>query len=327
MGIVEYWEENVEDIDRTLKEMAGKLYHSGLMLYQLEGGKRLRPTVCLLVFDALGGGDREKALRYGCAIEMMHCATLTHDDFLDAHETRRGRTPLHKKLDPRRAVLLADMLLVSAVRYVSARDGSMKALSEAIYNVCRGVLSEPSYLGAFLRDLYRGRVPEHFYEFLIRLKTAELFATACKLGAIVASAEPRLVEDAYRYGVNCGEAYQVADDLVDLIKVVRGDLKPDRYVKLGLAPFVAYFSPSTSQVKYFIANPYDRRMRYKYMKEAALKAIGERLDRARTRLSRFPENRYTRILRETPEYLIGRMLSEVGWRWKRGGGGRSPEAP
>jgi len=318
MGIVEYWRRNVGDIDATLLEMAGKLHYSSFMVYQLEGGKRLRPTVCLLVFDALQGRDRERALRYGCAVELMHCATLTHDDFIDAHETRRGKTPLWRKLDPRRAVLMADMMLTSAIRLVRDEDGSMRALGDAIYNVCKGVLSEPASLQHFLRDLYARRVPRDFYEVLIRFKTAELFAVACKLGAIAALAPSEVVEDAYRYGVACGEAYQIADDLVDLVKVRRGEVKLTKFVKLGLVPFVGYFAASARQVKWFVHSPRSPRLKYREMEEAALEAIASRLDEARRRLSGFPQNKYTRILGETPEYLISRMLAEIGWSWEHG---------
>ncbi|MFQ6085665.1 MAG: polyprenyl synthetase family protein, partial [Candidatus Bathyarchaeia archaeon] len=205
-------------IDARLDKDADLIHFSDFMRYMIKGGKRLRGTLCLLISQALGG-DSEESLPYACAIEMVHAATLAHDDFIDGHGTRRGRIPLYRVLDPRRAVLLADMLLSTSAHRVASlgsTDG-YQTLTKAIYEVSRGVFYEPLNPVPFIREIRSGKIEKRLYRVLIRLKTAELFGAACKLGAIAAGADVSDRLRAYSYGIAVGEAFQVADDLVDIL--------------------------------------------------------------------------------------------------------------
>lgn len=306
-------------IDRRVSELASNLHFSEWMVKQVEGGKRLRALLCLLTCEALGG-KIEDALDYAAAIEMVHCATLTHDDFIDGHRSRRGSEPLYMVLGPRRAVLLGDMLMAAAIRYVRAEDGSKDALAEAIYNVSRGVLMEPLNPVKFLESLRRGEVVHDSYLVLIKLKTAVLFATACKLGAI--AARSKLKDDAYAYGMSCGEAFQAADDLVDVVKFARDGLV-DLGTVVTLAPFAAYFlgvreaaALTLRAVKGLRSGKLELPPEYAALVEKAkveaLKFVRSRVREATKFLSRFPDNEFTAMLREFPSYAVSRMLEEAG---------------
>jgi len=177
-----YWLKARSLLDERLLDWidSANLPHSDLLKSFLAGGKRLRPTFLLLTCEVLGG-DVEEAVDYACALEALHAATLIHDDFLDGHESRRGEEPIWRRLDPRRAILLGDMLLSLAQMRVSSkgRDG-YSILAKAVYEVARGAFSEPLNPLTPLRDLRQGMFPQGAYLTIIRLKTAELFGTAGK---------------------------------------------------------------------------------------------------------------------------------------------------
>lgn len=323
MGLPEYLERVRPLVDRRVAELAGSLHFSEWMVRQVKGGKRLRALLCLLTCEALGG-RLEDALDYAAAVEMVHCATLTHDDFIDGHTSRRGSKPLYLIVGPRKAVLLGDMLMATAIKYVRAEDGSKDALAQAIYDVSRGVLMEPLNPVKFLKSLQRGEAVRDAYPVLIKLKTAALFATACKLGALAASSD--LADDAYAYGMSCGVAFQAADDLVDVVKFAHNGL-----VDLGtvttLAPFAACFlgvkEAAALTMKALrglrsgrVELPADYVALVDKACERAMDFVEKRMAEAAKFLSRFPENEYTSLLREFPSFAVRKMLEEGGLAWR-----------
>ncbi|MEM3833704.1 MAG: polyprenyl synthetase family protein [Thermoprotei archaeon] len=317
MNITEYFESVRLLLDKRIREIAETLHFSKLMLRQIEGGKRLRGTLTLLTCETLGG-DIKKALDYAAAVEIVHAATLTHDDYIDRHKIRRGLKPLYTILDPRRAVLIGDMLMAAAIKYVSAEDGSKDALSDAIYDISRGAFLEPLNPIVFLKSLMSGKVLQESYLVIIKLKTAVLFATASKLGAIAAKSSMK--EEAYKYGMAVGEAFQVADDLSDITKIIRNE-EVDLGTLITLGPLVTYFVGIKETVP-LIMNGFiklrDKNYRFqpeiiKILEQAqknALQFINDRLKIAKKNLDNFPENNYTNLLREYPNYAIEKMLEE-----------------
>ncbi|MGC9164840.1 MAG: polyprenyl synthetase family protein [Thermoprotei archaeon] len=317
MNIAEYLENVRPLLDKRIREIAETLHFSRLMLRQVEGGKRLRGTLTLLTCEALGG-DVKKALDYAAAVEIVHAATLTHDDYIDRHKMRRGLKPLYAILDPRRAVLIGDMLMAAAIKYVNAEDGSKDALSDAIYDISRGAFLEPLNPTVFLRSLMSGKVLQESYLMIIKLKTAVLFATASKLGAIAAKSS--IKEEAYRYGMAVGEAFQVADDLSDITKIIK-DEEIDLGALITLGPLMAYFVGIKETIPLIMSGLiklHDNTYRFppetiKILKQAqtnALQFINDRLKIAKENLDSFPENDYTNLLKEYPDYAVGRMLEE-----------------
>ncbi len=317
MNITEYLENVRPLLDKRIREIAKTLHFSRLMLRQVEGGKRLRGTLTLLTCEALGG-DIKKALDYAAAVEIVHAATLTHDDYIDKHKMRRGLKPLYAILDPRRAVLIGDMLMAAAIKYVNAEDGSKDALSDAIYDISRGAFLEPLNPTVFLRSLMSGKELQESYLMIIKLKTAVLFATASKLGAIAAKSSMK--EEAYRYGMAVGEAFQVADDLSDITKIIKNE-EIDLGTLITLGPLIAYFVGIKETIPLIMSGLiklHDNTYRFppetiKILKQAqtnALQFINDRLKIAKENLNSFPENDYTNLLKEYPDYAVGRMLEE-----------------
>ncbi|RLG53302.1 MAG: hypothetical protein DRN96_00210 [Thermoproteota archaeon] len=333
MDIESYARETRPLIDLKLAEMARRLHFSRHMLFQLTGGKRLRAVLCLLTCEALGG-RREDALEYAAAIEMIHAGTLTHDDYVDRHKVRRGKLPLYAVIGPRKAVLLADLLMSAAIKLTKSEDGSKDALSEAVYNVARGAVMEPLGFKDIASSLIYGSIQEELYESIVKLKAGELFATACKLGAIAAKAPSELRERAYVYGLLCGMAFQVADDLVDLSKLLQnGAAEAD--LMTSIFPMVAFFSGREAAIELFrklvlargpggvfmLIPGYGAALRAavirrerKFLKRVARSAfryVCEKCRLAREAISVFPESRYRRVLEEFPEYAVRKMLREA----------------
>ena len=173
-----------------------------LYRYVVEGGKRLRPTLTLLVSEALGG-DQGVALDLACSAELTHCASLCLDDILDEHGERRGKAALHLAEDLRRAVTTG-FTLPSIALNLAARHGAACAqtLSEAWVSMCLGVYLEETP-EAVSWDAYRRN---------IELKTGRLFAAASAFGALASRHDP---ESFRRFGLHLGNAYQMADDIQD----------------------------------------------------------------------------------------------------------------
>jgi geranylgeranyl pyrophosphate synthase len=306
-----YWRYAKDLIDRALKSEVDKMHFSRYLAHSIAGGKRFRGTLTLLMAQSLGGSV-DDALPFGVAVELVHQGTLIHDDFLDRHETRRNRVPLYKLLDPRRAFLLADMLLsIAQWKLTGSKDG-YKTLAKAIYETCHGACMEPLNPRAFLKSLQRGGMREVAYFTLVRLKTAGLFGAACKLGSLVS--DPSMAHHAYRYGIRVGTAYQLADDLCDYL-IARREGKIELPIATKLIPFLFHFAPSILP-KLILLFPDGKLERVeKELDKADIVRKSERemkrqIDMAKKAVETFPQNAYTNLLTEAPSFLAQKLLEE-----------------
>jgi octaprenyl-diphosphate synthase len=173
-------------------------------------GKRLRPAVLLLVAKACGHLTHEHHV-LGAVVEMIHTATLVHDDVLDNADVRRHVPTVNCKWGNQTSVLLGDYLFTHAF-HLSATLGDARAckiIGEATNRVCEGELCQGLEQGNL-------NLSEETYFDLIDGKTAELIACCCRLGALFAGADAKVVESLARYGRQLGLAFQIADDLLDL---------------------------------------------------------------------------------------------------------------
>lgn len=164
------------------------------------GGKRLRPLLVLLCAGADGG---EAAVRAAAAIELVHMATLVHDDVLDDAPLRRGLPTVAAAAGRDRAVAVGDLLFSSAFALL-AEHGDTRAVSllaEASVALARGELAQR-------RDAFDTRITEQRYLERCRLKTAKLFECACRLG--------RDVDALGAFGAEIGLAFQLLDDVLDV---------------------------------------------------------------------------------------------------------------
>lgn len=300
MNFIEYWRIMKEKFDKyLLNELSGLPFNNEFKMY-FDGGKRLRPVLTILVCQSLGGGF-ENAVDFALAVELIHNSMLIHDDFIDSHTYRRGHESLWIKLNPRRAVLVADMILSYAQRKIAKISAAgYITLAKAIYDVTLGAAMEPFNINYFIKGFKNGSVKAKFYRVLIRLKTAALFAASAKLGAIAAKANRSTRNKAYMYGLCIGEAFQVADDLVDVYRLRKGE--SDNTILTRLIPACIYFSRSKNlDVNNLKDDVVVDRMR---------KLIDEAIDNALKQLKDWPNNEYTSILIEAPRTITELMLQE-----------------
>jgi octaprenyl-diphosphate synthase len=176
----------------------------------LAGGKRVRPLAALLVTRACGG-DAQRVIPLAASVELIHSATLLHDDVIDEGEERRGRPASRVLWGNLVSVLSGDLLLTSALELVQ-HSGIEGAMADTLATMQRLIAGEVAQLKA------RGREDlgiEGYLE-IVRGKTASLFANACRAGARAADAPPALIEALGRFGEHVGIAFQIIDDVLDL---------------------------------------------------------------------------------------------------------------
>jgi geranylgeranyl pyrophosphate synthase len=170
------------------------------------GGKRLRP---ILVLMAAGDGQSERAIRAATAVELLHMATLVHDDVLDGAPVRRGRPTVVARSGRDRAVGVGDLLLSRAFAELAVGGGGAEVaeLSSASVALALGELAQRS-------DAYDTSITEERYLWRCSLKTARLFESACRVGRL-ASGGPG-TEDLASFGREIGLAFQLLDDVLDV---------------------------------------------------------------------------------------------------------------
>jgi octaprenyl-diphosphate synthase len=176
----------------------------------LAGGKRVRPLTTLLVTRACGG-DAARAIPLAASVELIHSATLLHDDVIDEGEERRGRPASRVLWGNLVSVLAGDLLLTSALELVH-ESGVPGALADTLATMQRLIAGEVAQLKA------RGRLDLGIdgYLEIVRGKTASLFANACRAGARTAGADLEVIDGLGRFGERVGIAFQIVDDVLDL---------------------------------------------------------------------------------------------------------------
>ena len=184
----------------------------------VSGGKKVRARILCTVCEALGGSFAD-ALPRAMAIECIQAASLIHDDWVDGDRVRRNAPAVWTLQGARRAVLLADVIFATALeRCAELGRLDVLALSKAIAAIAAGAYQESLELAETRTSGFPGSGGRPPYDRLIFLKTGALFAAAAELGAIGARADAALQRAAYDYGARIGEAYQLADDLEDLVR-------------------------------------------------------------------------------------------------------------
>src|SRR6266446_6921442 len=173
------------------------------------GGKRLRPSLLLLSSKLIGDGGAS-AIRLGAVVEIIHAATLVHDDVIDAAETRRGRPSTNVKWGNHTCVLAGDWIYMQAFQ-IALRERSFQILDLLIS------LTQMMVEGELLQLERIGRigVTEADCMELVDRKTACLFSVCSRLGAIAAHADPGAQEKLGEYAWNLGMAFQLIDDVLD----------------------------------------------------------------------------------------------------------------
>lgn len=174
------------------------------------GGKRIRPTLLIASARACGyQGKRTRSL--GAAVELLHSATLLHDDVVDCSQHRRGRPAAHTIFCNSASILVGDFILAKGISLI-VDDGNLEIVKPLAYVTVR--LAE----GEALQLARRGSIPqESEYLTIITNKTALLFSAACQIGAMVARAPKTYIRALDNFGLNFGIAFQLIDDCLDYL--------------------------------------------------------------------------------------------------------------
>ncbi len=175
------------------------------------GGKRLRPALLLLSTLAVGGkAANENVIRLATVMEMLHTATLVHDDIIDNAVTRRNRVSVNARFGNQAAVLMGDWLYMSAFE-TSLQERSLEILdilTRLTRKMTEGELIQLTVLG-------RSNISEAEYFDILERKTAYLFSACCEIGAILGGAPAERQAALREFGMNLGTAFQLADDVLD----------------------------------------------------------------------------------------------------------------
>jgi geranylgeranyl pyrophosphate synthase len=172
------------------------------------GGKRIRPTLGLLVGNMLGG-NHEKLITLGAAVEMLHTATLVHDDLIDGALLRRGTPTLNARWSPAATVLTGDFLFARAAKLAAEADylPLMKLFAETLAIIVSGELTQMfAAHGSLSRENYTNR---------IYAKTASLFEMSALAAAMVSTESEAIRQAMKTYGYETGMAFQIVDDILD----------------------------------------------------------------------------------------------------------------
>jgi geranylgeranyl diphosphate synthase type I len=203
-------------IDRYFVDKTGVLNNASAHLLAA-GGKRLRPAVVMLAADAVKPGSSDDILHAALALEVTHTFTLVHDDIMDDDHLRRGVPTVHTKWDMPTGILAGDVLYARAFEHLcmaqakdDAKVRAVTMLAKACDEICEGQHMDMSFEN-------RTDVTEGEYLEMVRKKTGVLYAAAAGIGAILAGGNGVQVKALYNFGLNTGMAFQIQDDLIDLL--------------------------------------------------------------------------------------------------------------
>ncbi|MGZ4825326.1 MAG: polyprenyl synthetase family protein [Terriglobales bacterium] len=279
------------------------------------GGKRIRPALLLLSTRLFGNGQRG-AVQLGAVVEIIHTATLVHDDIIDEAQTRRGRAAANTQWGNSRCVLAGDWLYMQAFK-IAVQQRNFRVLDVLIdltQMMVEGELLQMEKLGRLIS------LEEHFD--LIFRKTACLFSTCMRLGAILGGATPEQEEKLALYGRSTGMAFQIVDDVLDLTasedilgKPVGSDLREGK-VTMAVIHALERCSPEEREKFQIVLEErafrsvthrqvLDILNRYGSL-DAALARASEFAEDARKAICSFPDSEIKRALLWVPDFVVAR---------------------
>lgn len=214
-----------KEINQTIHARHPVLRDASLQLLQA-GGKRLRPVFVLLA-GKFGDYNIDRIKTVAVSLELIHMASLVHDDVIDEAELRRGEPTVKSKWDNRIAMYTGDYIFARSLEYMSAMENprAHQILSKTMVELVIGEVEQ-------IKDKYRWNQTIRNYLRRIKRKTALLIASSCQLGAIASGLDKQQEKALMRYGYYIGMSYQIIDDILDftstenkLGKPAGGDLK------------------------------------------------------------------------------------------------------
>ena len=275
-------------------------------------GKRLRPALALLAGGATGRIVSDH-VDLAVILELIHIASLVHDDIMDGADRRRDRPTLNAKWGNSVTVLVGDVLFAHALRLSTQFPNAVsRRIADAAAEVCTGEILQTQRrfdLNVTLAEYYR----------MVQMKTGALFSAACELGAFLSGASPAVISALKNYGNKIGIAYQVLDDCIDLVgdeamigKTLGTDISCGKFT----LPVLLQLQNSTPKQRDELhalllseegisASRLAELVSTRGALAATIKAARSLVDEAESELDHVQENRHAAALRSMTEYLRG----------------------
>ncbi|MEF8848075.1 MAG: polyprenyl synthetase family protein [Candidatus Thermoplasmatota archaeon] len=299
------------DVDKEIKNI---LKDKNIMK-ALKGGKRLRPFLTQLSFKTCTQGKEtlpqyKKSLEGTITIELAHSASLVHDDIIDKDEERRGNSALHIKEGISKAILVGHKMLNRGLNIALNHGKELTNLYvETWKDVVDGEINEIDFNKGNRNIKQKFSTKSQIFEAykrIIDLKTAKLFASSCKAGALEANMARDISQVFYKYGREIGLAYQLADDLVDL---ANGEL-----LDSVILPLLNQLEDSKT-IKKLKENKIKKKLENnrKEVEEFYIKEIKKHVKNAEklANSGKIPNSGYKNLLQDAPRYIINKMLKEI----------------
>jgi geranylgeranyl diphosphate synthase type I len=236
-------------VDERIGQVTSTIHHRFLrsaVEYALEGGKRIRPQLVILACGAVGGSELD-ALDAGVAVELLHTASLVHDDIMDRSERRRGRTTLHVLYDAPTAILVGDTLTALAFRTIQnvrspRKDDVLRLFSSGFVDLCEGQSEDLTLTGTGGTDVASHRT-------MVEKKTARLLEIAAGIGALIGNEAERPLRCLRCFGMHLGMAFQALDDLLDAVGEEQAVGKPiGSDVRNGKQTYLTVATPAVDKI-------------------------------------------------------------------------------
>ncbi len=310
-------EEEIISVENRMREQAHD-HHPDLQAALdhliISGGKRIRPNITLLAGKMLNG-DTDSLITLSAAIELLHTATLVHDDLIDGSLLRRGIATLNSKWSPAATVLTGDFLFAKAANLAAEANSIpvMKLFANTLSTIVNGEIEQ----------LFANRCQPDIEQYYRRIyaKTASLFETSSLAAAMIANADEKTQNALQQYGFQLGLAFQIIDDILDftanqdqLGKPVGGDLRQG----LITLPSLLYFekNPDELFVKDFfrfqcaptasLINPLIENIRNSEVIEQAIDIANTHIQKSISALTIFPPGLFVSALENMALYITER---------------------
>ena len=319
--MVEAWYGSIKDELAQVEKEINDVVHSDnaeldeMCTYVItSGGKRVRPAICILSYLACGGKEPIRAIRMGSAFEIVHSASLVHDDINDKSEIRRGRRTLHKEFCVSKAIVAGDYMMAKGFQALGSTSREIvDVIVEAATRMSEGEFIQKDFEHA--KDV----TEDDYYE-IIRGKTAKFIQACAKSGAYISGADAELIEAIGDYALETGMAFQIIDDTLDVIgdlnntgKRVGLDLlegKPTLPTIIAMkdpqygSRIIEIFTKEEADEK-DVAEALDLIKRTNAI-ETCRKKAEERIEKALLHLDVIPDSVYKDSLAALAEYIISR---------------------
>jgi len=330
MELREIYEPIKGDLIRVKKEISEQLSTEDKFIKRVlqdvtnSSGKLLRPALALLAFSTGKNSEKDKngIIKVASLIELVHTATLIHDDVIDQTTFRRYKPTLHRKWGDKVSVLLGDYLLSRSFTMLSqlGYPGIISALADTMRLICEGELRQ-------IERAYDWDLSEQDYLAIIKKKTASLFSFSSLSGGYLGNAEPSVIPSLANYGLNFGIAFQIVDDCLDLVadeKVVGKSLGSDLRKGKVTLPLIYLLSLAPAPTREKITEllscerigegiPIIREMLQKYqVMQHCAKRIVRHMARAKKEAKEIDNKSIRRSLMELCDYALVKPLESFG---------------